>query len=176
MKMSSGWCDIWVSWCWNERLQTLRWLSQQIITLQHSVESWCETSSLCGCAPASWNYAAIFWAASHKHTLTLTYHETLKVFQSHMTCWKASVRWITFPFAFVCVKLHLHHTHTHTSKDTESNNSVDINKGAIIMNVIRSAEGKEKMSKKIYYPLGCVLKHTFWFSTVQGQMSPLFVH
>lgn len=67
-------------------------------------------------------------------------------------------------------------SHTHTSKDTESNNSVDINKGAIIMNVIRSAEGKEKMSKKIYYPLGCVLKHTFWFSTVQGQMSPLFVH
>ncbi len=171
--MSSGWCDMSVL-----VLEWKRWLSQQIITLQQSVESWCETSSLCGCAPASRNYADIFWAASHKHTLTLTYYETLKVFQSHM-CWKASVLWTTFPF--VCVKLHLHHTHTHThththSKTPESNNSVDINKGAIIMNVIHSAEGKEKMSKDLLSLKLCAEAHVFWFSTVQGQMSPLFVH
>ncbi len=85
-------------------------------------------------------------------------HPHTPIFQSHMTCWKASVRWITFPFAYVCVKLHLHHSHTQAK--TLRASTVDINKGAIIMNVIRSAEGKEKMSKKIYYPLGCVLKHT----------------
>lgn len=65
-------------------------------------------------------------------------------------------------------------SHTHTSKDTESNNSVDmgLNKGATIMNVIHSAESKEKMSKIIY----CAEARMFWFSTVQGQISPLFVH
>ncbi len=86
-------------------------------------------------------------------------HITLKVFQSHMTCWKASVLWTTFPF--VCVKLHTH-THTH-SKTPKSNNSVDINKGAIIMNVIHSAEGKEKMSKDLLSLKLCAEAHVLIF-------------
>ncbi len=151
----------------------MRWLSQQIITLQQSVESWCETSSLCGCAPASRNYADIFWAASHKHTLTLTYHAEGIPVSYDLLKSQCAVDHISF---CVCEITHTH-THTHTHSNTpKSNNSVDINKGAIIMNVIHSAEGKEKMSKDLLSLKLCAEAHVFWFSTVQGQMSPLFVH